>query len=269
MVGPRRAAPATTMEMGMSSDPTAKPAASRWTCANCNAPFAWAPVVFLGLPFCCSGCAASGPCMCTYEAAERSRAVLGAAIGSRDVGPRPPVPMAADIRARLARDVEHLSALVAGAGRRAREAGVRGPTGGAQTPRGATGEGLAERLERLLVLEDILARARVPELDGQAVVGSRVKVYDGGDRILTYRIVLPQDADPGSGRIAPDSPMGRALLGAQAGDAVEVLMSGVARTLLLVDVRYREEAVAEAPGSRALAGPEREARVVASLPSRA
>ena len=256
----------------MPTDPTAKPEPTCWTCANCEVQFSWAPVVFLGLPFCCSGCAAGGPCTCSYEdAPRRSSSGAGASHLFPEAAPRPPVPMTAAVRDRLAREVEGLSAVVGGRipRRRSRLAAERSVL----TDAGAASEVLATRVERLLALEDLLSRARVSELRGQAVVGSWVKVYDGEDRILTYHIVLPQDADPGSGRIAPDSPLGRALLGAQVGDPVEVLMSGTLRTLLVVDVRYPdvhypEETAREQATSRPTAAPRGAADGVLSLPPR-
>ncbi len=36
-------------------------------CATCDATIAEGPVFHLGLAFCCAGCAADGPCMCSYD----------------------------------------------------------------------------------------------------------------------------------------------------------------------------------------------------------
>ena len=54
-------------------------------------------------------------------------------------------------------------------------------------------------------------------------LGSQVKVKDleFGDE-ETYRIVGSQEADPMNGRISEDSPFGKALLGREVGDEVEV-----------------------------------------------
>jgi hypothetical protein len=38
-----------------------------FTCASCEGPIAGTPVFHVGLPFCCAGCVAGGPCLCTYE----------------------------------------------------------------------------------------------------------------------------------------------------------------------------------------------------------
>jgi hypothetical protein len=39
-----------------------------FTCATCDHQIAHHPVFHLGLAFCCAGCAADGPCMCSYDA---------------------------------------------------------------------------------------------------------------------------------------------------------------------------------------------------------
>ncbi len=43
-----------------------------FTCVTCEAEIRGAPTFDTGLPFCCAGCAAGGPCLCSYdiEAAE-------------------------------------------------------------------------------------------------------------------------------------------------------------------------------------------------------
>lgn len=41
-----------------------------FTCATCDHPIAGRPVFHIGLTFCCAGCAADGPCMCSYDTDE-------------------------------------------------------------------------------------------------------------------------------------------------------------------------------------------------------
>jgi hypothetical protein len=41
-----------------------------FTCATCDHPITGHPVFHIGLTFCCAGCAADGPCMCSYDAVE-------------------------------------------------------------------------------------------------------------------------------------------------------------------------------------------------------
>lgn len=42
-------------------------ATASFTCANCEVAIV-GPVTFhVGLPFCCAGCVAAGPCVCSYD----------------------------------------------------------------------------------------------------------------------------------------------------------------------------------------------------------
>jgi hypothetical protein len=43
------------------------PTQPTFTCATCDAVIAGHPTFHLGLAFCCAGCAADGPCMCSYD----------------------------------------------------------------------------------------------------------------------------------------------------------------------------------------------------------
>ncbi len=36
-------------------------------CANCDIDILWSPTVLQGKTYCCSGCAAGGPCCCDYS----------------------------------------------------------------------------------------------------------------------------------------------------------------------------------------------------------
>jgi hypothetical protein len=39
-----------------------------FTCVTCEIEIAGAATFHVGLPFCCAGCAADGPCTCSYDA---------------------------------------------------------------------------------------------------------------------------------------------------------------------------------------------------------
>jgi transcription elongation factor GreA len=88
---------------------------------------------------------------------------------------------------------------------------------------------------RIQALEARLRTAVVadaqPDLTGRATLGSRVVVEQEGEE-LAFTIVGPSESDPGAGRISDASPVGRAVVGAAAGDEV------VVRTPR-GDVRYR------------------------------
>ena len=36
-------------------------------CANCDIEILWTPIVVQGTAYCCTGCAAGGPCSCDYS----------------------------------------------------------------------------------------------------------------------------------------------------------------------------------------------------------
>ena len=75
-------------------------------------------------------------------------------------------------------------------------------------------------------LEDRVTRAQIIDpasLSGDKVVfGATVTVLDDDDKKQRYQIVGMTEADARQGRISYDSPLGRALIGKQVGDEVEV-----------------------------------------------
>jgi transcription elongation factor GreA len=75
-------------------------------------------------------------------------------------------------------------------------------------------------------LEDQLSRAMVIDpttLSGDKVVfGATVTLIDEDDKKVRYQLVGPIEADAKDGRISYNSPLGRALIGRQVGDEVEV-----------------------------------------------
>ena len=75
-------------------------------------------------------------------------------------------------------------------------------------------------------LEDRLSRAMVIDprsLSGDKVVfGATVTLTDEDDKKVKYQLVGQTEADAKDGRISYNSPLGRALIGRQAGEEVEV-----------------------------------------------
>ena len=77
---------------------------------------------------------------------------------------------------------------------------------------------------RIRTIENMLARVEVIEAgksNGQVQLGSTVIVKDGRDT-ETYTIVGTAEANNRDRKISDESPLGRALLGREAGDEVEV-----------------------------------------------
>lgn len=81
--------------------------------------------------------------------------------------------------------------------------------------------------ERIARLETILRNAKLIDEDeittNVVSIGSKVIVKDiEFDEEMEYTIVGSAEADPYSGRISNESPVGRALLGGKSGDIVDV-----------------------------------------------
>ncbi|MGD1997084.1 MAG: transcription elongation factor GreA [Anaerolineae bacterium] len=58
---------------------------------------------------------------------------------------------------------------------------------------------------------------------GEVSLGNRVTlVEEGSENSEVFHLVGPAEADPGNGKISYESPLGRALLGHEVGDIVEV-----------------------------------------------
>lgn len=96
---------------------------------------------------------------------------------------------------------------------------------------------------RIHELEDLTARAEV--IDVSKLSGSKVKfgatvvlVDEDTEEEKTYQIVGDQEADVKLGRISISSPIARALIGKEVGDAIEVNAPGGARGYEVLQVRF-------------------------------
>lgn len=92
-------------------------------------------------------------------------------------------------------------------------------------------------------LEDFIARAEV--IDISKLSGEKIKfgatvvlVDEDTEEKKTYKIVGDQEADVKSGRISISSPIARALIGKEVGDAIEVNAPGGARGYEIVQVQF-------------------------------
>jgi transcription elongation factor GreA len=83
----------------------------------------------------------------------------------------------------------------------------------------------AQLERRIATLEARLAAARIakPNGDGSAGVGSSVRLRDlETSELFEYELVGAIEGNVGEGRVSVEAPVGRALLGATAGDVVTV-----------------------------------------------
>lgn len=80
---------------------------------------------------------------------------------------------------------------------------------------------------RIKELEILLATARVIEKKPEAAdviqVGSTVTIKEGRKKPKVYTIVGAAEANPRTGRISNESPLGKALLGNKVGNKVDVI----------------------------------------------
>ena len=96
---------------------------------------------------------------------------------------------------------------------------------------------------RVNELEDLIARAEV--IDVSKLSGEKVKfgatvvlVDEDTEEEKTYQIVGDQEADVKSGLVSISSPIARALIGKEVGDAIEVNVSKRAPAYEIVKVNY-------------------------------
>lgn len=88
-------------------------------------------------------------------------------------------------------------------------------------------------------LRDLAERAHVVPISARAIVGSLVSAQTEPDGpVEAYEIVLPTESDPAARKVAFDSPIGRALLGAEVGDRVAVETPRGQRHLRVMVVRH-------------------------------
>ncbi len=101
----------------------------------------------------------------------------------------------------------------------------------------------AKERQRLVEARIAMLKKRVAEISllnldklptDKVGLGSIVDVTDGGGEKLTYRLVMPEEADPSKGLISPGSPIGRALLNKEPGDEVTVQAPNGVRHLEIV-----------------------------------
>jgi transcription elongation factor GreB len=99
-----------------------------------------------------------------------------------------------------------------------------------------------ERERRAQQLADTLEEVRVvspePSQEGRVFFGAWVSLEDEEGGEVTYRIVGPDEADVKAGRLSVESPLARALLGKEVGEAVQVERPRGAVEYMVTQVTY-------------------------------
>ena len=93
---------------------------------------------------------------------------------------------------------------------------------------------LAKRMDELTVVR------AAPEQRGRVFFGAFVLLEEEDGARRELRLVGPDESEPAAGRVSIESPLGRALLGKQAGDEVRVRRPKGELRGLVVSIRYEE-----------------------------
>ena len=97
---------------------------------------------------------------------------------------------------------------------------------------------------RVIAINDLIARANVIDVtkidnDGKAIFGSTVKVQDlESNKEISYKLVGQDEADISKNLIFYKSPIGKALIGKNKGDIVNVSTPSGERNFEIKDVKY-------------------------------
>jgi transcription elongation factor GreA len=96
-----------------------------------------------------------------------------------------------------------------------------------------------DRLEsRIAELENVLRSVQIikkPKSSGKVVLGSTVVLKDG--KTITYQVVGTMEADPSSGKISDESPIGKALMGKAVGDKVELKSPAGSHSYKVIEIK--------------------------------
>ena len=91
-------------------------------------------------------------------------------------------------------------------------------------------------------IEDKVSRAQIiapATLSGERVIfGATVTLLDEDEKPIRYQIVGQTEADAGKGRISYNSPIGRALIGKQLGEEVEVTVPSGEKFYLIEKIEF-------------------------------
>ncbi len=100
------------------------------------------------------------------------------------------------------------------------------------------------QLKQRLAEMSMIDFSKIPH--DRAGLGSTVVVLDvKRDEEITYRLVTTEEADAANGKVSTTSPIGRALLGKQEGDAVKVQSPGGVKELEILKLTTIHDAAIE------------------------
>jgi transcription elongation factor GreA len=191
------------------------------SCATCELEISWRPIERGHDRFCCDGCAAGGPCTCTYDEVTDSEMVMSVYLppSTGIATPLGRIPMTAAAFREVEAEIEQLTASLLDAQMAALEAANGGDQ---EAPTASVSGELHVLTQRCDALRAALGAAVVTDDDGTVVVGSRVTIRDTEGEADSFVLVPPGTGDLRAGRISPESPLGAALVGRRAGEEVDV-----------------------------------------------
>ena len=97
---------------------------------------------------------------------------------------------------------------------------------------------------RVITINDLIARANVIDVtkidnDGKVIFGSTVKVQDlDSNKEISYKLVGQDEADIAKNLIFYKSPIGKALIGKNKGDMINVTTPSGEKSFEILDVEY-------------------------------
>ncbi len=92
---------------------------------------------------------------------------------------------------------------------------------------------------RISELENIVQNVEIikkPRGDSKVQLGSTVKLKGAGGKAKEFQVVGTVEANPLSGKISDESPIGQAMIGKKVGDAVEIQTPNDTHTYKIVDI---------------------------------
>ena len=97
---------------------------------------------------------------------------------------------------------------------------------------------------RVIAINDLIARANVIDVtkidnEGKVIFGSTVKVQDlDSNKEISYKLVGQDEANISNNLIFYKSPIGKALIGKNKGDLVEIITPAGTKNFEIKDVKY-------------------------------